>query len=66
MCVTMSKSQLVHVRLSEPELARILQLPPHPADRSTSDTVRRLLSLACDKLEREQDPGDPHRDGGGA
>jgi hypothetical protein len=48
----MPKSELLHIRLSEAELARVLQLPAHPADRSVSDTVRRLLALACDNVER--------------
>lgn len=50
----MSKSHLIHFRLTEPEYARIMQVPPHPTDRSVSDVVRRLLALACEVTEREQ------------
>jgi hypothetical protein len=55
---SMAKSHLIHIRCTEPELARIAALPRHPADRSDSDTYRRLLAFACQQLERQLPAGD--------
>lgn len=46
------KAHIVSIRLSEAEFARIACLPPHPADRSDSDTLRRLLAAACELHEK--------------
>jgi hypothetical protein len=49
----MSKTHSITVRFAEHELARLLALPRHPADRSESDRIRRMLAERAEQIEQE-------------
>jgi hypothetical protein len=57
----MSKSQSVTVRFTEAELGRIVALPRHPADRSESDKIRRMLAERAEQVEKSIAPADGGR-----
>jgi hypothetical protein len=52
----MSKSQSVTVRFTEAELGRLLALPRHPADRSESDRIRRMLAERAEQRAAGRPP----------